>query len=293
MSLNCPKCCIHLPTPAESRTLVVKIGHFYRHEDQSLHQRYLCRACRKSFSTATHHPCYKQKRRLLNPEIFQYLVSGVSQRRLAKTLGANRKTIVNKFLFLSRWADEAQAIYQSQKPKALHIQFDDLETFEHSKLKPLSVVMAVEAKSRRVLGFRVAQMPAKGLLVQKSLKKYGRRKDQRRAARRSLFSDLAKLVDRKVRIQSDQNPHYIKDVKRYFPEANYETFPGKRGCVTGQGELKAASFDPLFSLNHTFVMFRANINRLFRKTWNTTKKQDRLSAHLTLYCLYHNLVLIE
>ena len=293
MMTNCPQCCHHSPTPTASRTLVVKIGHFFRQEDQSLQQRYLCRVCKKSFSSATPHPCYRQKRRLLNPEVFQYLVSGVSQRRLAKTLRANRKTIAHKLVFLSHWAHPFLNHYQNLKPKALHIQFDDLETFEHSKLKPLSVVMAVEAKTRRILGFRVAQMPAKGLLVKRSLKKYGRRKDHRRAARRSLFQDLTKFVDQDARIQSDQNPHYKKDVKDYFPKASYETFPGRRGCVVGQGELKAGGFDPLYSLNHTFAMFRANINRLFRRTWNTTKRPDRLTAHITLYCLYHNLALIQ
>ena len=54
---------------------------------------------------------------------------------------------------------------------------------------------------------------------------------------------------------------------------------------------KKVKFDPLFSLNHTFAMLRANVNRLFRKTWCTTKKPQRLADHLALYALYHNEVL--
>ncbi|MCB0350947.1 MAG: transposase, partial [Bdellovibrionales bacterium] len=66
------------------------------------------------------------------------------------------------------------------------------------------------------------------------------------------------------------------------------TTPGQRGCVAGQGELKKVAFDPLFSINHTFAMCRANINRLLRRTWCTTKRPDRLVAHLDLYVNFHN-----
>jgi hypothetical protein len=56
----------------------------------------------------------------------------------------------------------------------------------------------------------------------------------------------------------------------------------------GQGELKSGGFDPLFSFNHTAAMLRANINRLVRKTWCTTKRIDRLEAHIALYVQFHN-----
>ena len=61
-----------------------------------------------------------------------------------------------------------------------HIQFDELQTIEHTKLKPLSVAMAVSTKDRRIIGFRVASMPATGHLANVSRKKYGSRPDHRR-----------------------------------------------------------------------------------------------------------------
>lgn len=180
--------------------------------------------------------------------------------------------------------------------KTIHIhefEFDDLETFEHSKLKPLSVTIAVETGSRKILGFRVAQMPAKGLLAKKSLKKYGRIRDERKFARKALFNDIQLLVDPCCHIKSDENPHYKDDVRRFFPNAKHSIYKGRRGCVVGQGELKGGGFDPLFSLNHTYAMFRANVSRLFRRTWNTTKKRQRLALHLSLYVFYHNNFLLK
>jgi len=172
------------------------------------------------------------------------------------------------------------------------LQFDDLETFEHTKMKPLSVTLAVEKGSREILGFEVSRMPAKGLLAGKALKKYGPRRDERAEGRDRLFRRIKSVVDPFALIQSDENPHYPADVKRHFPKCTHATVKGRRGCVTGQGELKAGGFDPLFSLNHTCGMFRANVNRLFRKTWCTTKKIQSLIYHLEMYVRFHNEVLI-
>ncbi len=58
------------------------------------------------------------------------------------------------------------------------IQFDELQTIEHTKYKPLSVVMAVCKESRQIVGFQVSKMPATGHLAKLSRKKYGSRPDE-------------------------------------------------------------------------------------------------------------------
>ena len=61
----------------------------------------------------------------------------------------------------------------------------------------------------------------------------------------------------------------------------------------GQGELKKQGWDPIFNLNHTAAMFRANMSRLIRRTWCTTKKLSSLRDHLSLYTTYHNQTLLS
>ena len=131
-------------------------------------------------------------------------------------------------------------------------------------------------------------MPAKGHLARLAYKKYGYRKDERAQGRARLFEKLQPLVLPHATIKSDQNPHYGPDVRKYFPLAIHEAHKGQRGSVVGQGELKKVRFDPLFSLNHSCAMFRANVNRLFRKTWCTTKSPEKLRLHLAIYANYHN-----
>ena len=229
----------------------------------------------------------------MNPQVFKFMASGGSQRMAARLLQINRKTVIRKFIFMALWAHHYFQIDRAQHSPITHLEFDDLETFEHSKMKPLSVSIAVESRTRRILGFRVASMPAKGLLARPALKKYGRRADNRAYARQSLFAELKSFVKVGATIRSDQNPHYPIDVKKFFPTCQHVTTKGRRGCVVGQGELKAGGFDPMFSLNHTYAMHRAHINRLFRRTWNTTKKPERLAMHLAIYALFHNLELLQ
>jgi hypothetical protein len=196
--------------------------------------------------------------------------------------------VKRKFLFLGMHSLLELRKFNLRFPKADIVEFDDLETFEHSRCKPLSVTLAVEGKTRRVLGFSVSSMPAKGLLTRRALKKYGRRKDDRAQGRKNLFCSLRGLVKEDALMKSDQNPHYPNDVKEHFPRAIHLAYKGRAGANTGQGELKKVQFDPLFSLNHTCAKMRDDVNRLARKTWATTKKAERLRLHLAIYFLYHN-----
>jgi len=130
-------------------------------------------------------------------------------------------------------------------------------------------------------------------LARVSIKKYGYREDKRPIAWDQLFRNLTSIVAENAYFESDANPHYPKYLKRYFHKSTHRRFEGGRGAVTGQGELKKLKFDPLFALNHTCAMLRANLNRLFRRTWCTTKTVQGLIDHLSLYVVYHNKVLLN
>lgn len=286
MRPSCPTCSLLPQYIIDSRT-IVRHGRFYRTSDSKSVERFLCKHCGKTFSKATLDPCFRQKKRQKNREIFEQLASGTSQRRTARLKRVNRKTVARKLIFLGLAADE-KLRFDNQTLRVSDFQFDDLETLEHTKLKPVSVTLAVEHPTRRILGFRVASMPAKGLLAKRSLKKYGPRRDERTKMRRELFHELSSIVAQGALIRSDSNPYYPADVKTFFPGCHHVTTLGRRGATTGQGELKKIVFDPLFSLNHTCAMFRYGVSALIRKTWCTSKKRENLRHHLSIYAAYHN-----
>ena len=284
---DCPYCTKKNPK-SEFRPKVVRNGNFRRKSDGRVVQRLLCKECGKGFSYATFDACYRQNKRHKNDPLRKLLCSGVSQRRAALILKISRTTVVRKFLFLAAQAQKKTEDLLKSKPPATEIEFDDMETFEHTKCKPLSITLAVVSQERRILGFEVSRMPAKSALAKIALKKYGPRPDERPQGRARLFERIKPFIRADALIKSDQNPHYPRDVMRFFPHCTHKTYKGRRGCVVGQGELKRGGFDPLFSLNHTCAKIRADINRLFRRTWCTTKKAERLAAHLALYVQYHN-----
>ena len=291
MEVKCKFCLLKHSQSSEYRTQVHHHGFYYRKSDRKKVLRFFCKGCGKSFSQSTRSKCYRQKKRHLNHTIARLLVSGVSQREGARILKINRKTFVRKFIFMGALAKEKLIKTNRSQPKAIEIQFDDMETFEHTKCKPLSITLAVEEKTRRILHYEVAQMPAKGLLAEISRKKYGKRADHRNQARARLFKHLKPIVHVKAQIKTDENPHYHNDVKKHFPVSRHITYKGRKGAIVGQGELKKIGFDPLFDLNHTCATLRARMNRLFRRTWCTTKKPERLDLHLALTALHHNLQL--
>ena len=274
----------------DARPKIVHFGSYVRLSDSRSIPRFLCLRCRHTFSLATGSPCFGQKKRRINEPLRVLLASGVSLRRSALLLRVHRTTIARRLVFLGQQArlsfDQGVSGFQ----RLSEFLFDEMETFEHSKCKPLSIALAVTPE-RKILGFEVASMPAKGLLAEKGRRTYGYRPDHRRKALSALLNRIRPLTVDRVLVRSDQNPHYPGPLSRIFPSGRHETVKGLRGCITGQGELKRAKFDPLFALNHTAAMLRANVNRLFRKTWCTTKKAENLAHHIAIYADYHNSVL--
>jgi transposase-like protein len=264
---------------------IVKNG-FYRGKRTKI-QRFVCRRCRRHFSAQTLALSYREKKPEADLPVLRLLESGVSQRRCAEILGLHRKTVARKLVRIGRQARYGlrEQIAQRVGPTVV---FDEMETFEHSKMKPLSIALAVEEKTRKIIAVEVASMPAKGLLAAKARKKYGRRRDDRPQALSAMCREIQRANADVMLVKSDQAPRYPALIAKHLPRAKHQTFLSRRACIVGQGELKAGGRDPLFSLNHTAAMVRDNIKTLSRKTWCTTKRSDRLQYLLYIYAWCHN-----
>ena len=276
----------------------MKFGQFYREDDAQTIQRYRCKACGKSHSSATHTPTYRQKKRRLNHLVEKDIVSGSSQRSIARKHGCARKTVARKIAFLAERARVKLDHWLAQQQPFDHVQWDELITFEHSRLKPLSVaVMSAVADGetgvhRSIIGFGVAQIPASGLIAKRSVEKYGKRPDRSPAMRKRVLKSAAPYLSPTVLIESDEHASYNDELQKVYPESVHFQYPSVRGSLTGQGELKRTSNDPLFTINHTLAMLRDNIKRLARKTWCTTKRANVLADILAIYSHHHNTRLI-
>ena len=277
-----------------SPDFVIRDGVFWRQDDSKLIQRFRCTKCRRRFSSASFSESYRFKKRRIHMPLLRLLSSGVSLRRSARLLKVHRVTVERKLTFLAKKCRRLNKNYlNSLKGKVHNIQLDDLVTKENSKLKPLSVSVVVDADRRSILALEVSQIPAFGHLAKLAVKKYGHRKSHHRRALKRVFEQITPIVSPEVLIKTDEHAFYPHFVSNYLPRAKHLCFKSERSHVAGQGELKKVSFDPLFMINHTCAMLRANVNRLIRRTWCTTKDPLKLKDHLDVFMFFYNQELLK
>lgn len=282
--MQCPKC--------HSKNFK-KNGRYDRKSDGQYAQRYKCRDCHKSFSSQTFAFNRWQKKAFLNETIYKLLAKGMSQRACAEVLKIHPATVDSRISFFGEISKKFLAEYWESKKKPRNVQFDEAESFIHSKCKPVTIPIAVEKKTRRIITFDVGNICGKGHLAKIAKIRYPEHKSEKKQVLNSFFKVLKTMICEDAKLSSDKSTFYPPKVKEYFPKASYKQYKGRRGCVVGQGELKAGGFDPLFSLNHTIAMIRDNLKRMTRRTWCTTKLKEKLINLINIYALYHNIRIDE
>ncbi len=292
MNPGCPNLkCIHY----QNSTFVIKDGSYFRHDDSRSIHRFKCKACGKRFSSSTSTLEWRHKKRRVNFPLFKLLASGVSMRRAAILLNVHRVTVERKFVYLAKKAELSQRelIERLRMNPVQILQFDDLITSEHTKLKPLSVSVAVDKKRRFILGLKVSQIPSFGHLSKLSRIKYGKRPSNHLEKLTELLSEIKPTLATKLVIETDEHKRYPEVLQRIIPWGEHRQYKSARACVVGQGELKKLHRDPLFKINHTCAMLRANVDRIFRRTWCTTKQKEKLEMHLMIFTQFYNQILLK
>ena len=274
---QCPSC--------KSADFIFK-GYYFVKILRTRKRRYQCKNCKCTFSNQTFHNTYYQRRPDLNEKVFVLLVSGNTQQRTSELLKCSPTTVARKLLWLA-FNKKGQSFVQSE-----HIQIDEMESIEHTKLKPLTIPICVSS-TYKILGLNVGKIPAKGHLAEISKKKYGARENERELALRELLLNLRDVLQIKpLTITTDSHPLYPKLIREYFPNSAHISILSrsmkerKRELIHHKVTKKV--FDPLFALNQRCAKIRSDIRRMTRRSWCTTKKIENLKKHLSLYQIYNN-----
>ena len=283
MKPNCRRC-------GASAAKVIRKGRYFRQDDAQTLPRYFCNACGRSFSHATGSPrCYQKKRRA-NAEIERLFANGASMASISELTRLSPGLVRRRLISSSA---EARARHQARLEALSGVpvtlsQFDEMFTFEHTKLKPIAISVIADAAQYQLLGAIAARSPATGHLAEKSRKKYGHRVDETPACRYQLLESLVGVIDPCACFKTDQHSDYPIVIRTLFPEATHIATKGRPACITGQGEMKKGGFDPLFCINHIQARLRDRIKRLARRTWCTTKRIEYLQMHLDILVDYYN-----
>ncbi|MBO9665799.1 MAG: hypothetical protein J7501_03190 [Bdellovibrio sp.] len=210
-------------------------------------------------------------------------------RQIARILECNYKTVHDKIQWMGIRAKDRNS-KQDLTSETLFI--DEMETIEHTKLKPLTIAVAVN-ENYKILGVRVGTIPAKGKTAAISYKKYGYRENQSAEKTKELLSQISQQISKPFSvIKSDAKPSYSKIINEAFPNTPYQQFIAAENKEKRREQkyLKSEKliYDPIFPVNHTCAKFRDHIKRLSRRNWCTTKIKENLELHLNLYIAYTN-----
>ena len=265
----------------DGKKFYIKKGYYKTKHNHQPVPRYQCKHCKVTFSTHTFRETKNQKKPHINEQAFKLISSGVTLRRAAKILGVAKKTIERKFEFISRLAKEAhEEFLKKEVNKTSYVQFDEMETYEHTKCKPLSISLAVRAKNGDIIDAQVALMRCKGKLAPISRAKYPYwNRDNRNSTTQRVMRSVKKVSKKFITVACDAKRVYPSLVQKIIPNAEVLQFASRKSMIKD---------DPLFRLNHTAAKVRADLSRMRRKTWATTKRLENLQKHLYIYIAWNN-----
>ena len=162
------------------------------------------------------------------------------------------------------------------------LQFDEMQTLEHTKLKPLGICLAVSSCGL-ILQAKVCPLSYRGPMAQFARKKYGPREDRSQITMRKMLKSLKPLTDNRTKFSSDAKPSYRSLMKSIYPKSAYQQHQSREAKKREQVELLTKSHDPLFALNQRCAKLRSHLKRLTRRSWCTTKSPENLQKHLDLF----------
>lgn len=239
-------------------------------------QRYRCKACLRTFTKRTHTLNYRHRKQNLRDKITALYCEGMSQRAMARVLKINRKTVEKYFIEnanVSRYKNLKRL--NQGAIKTTYVQFDELETFEQGKRRPLGVQCSVRAKTGEIISTKVCRIPVKALAISKQYIDHWNQNVNRSTAITDMLLDTKKALNNKyATIACDNAKQPVSLAKKILQSHKVQVY--NSGAENKKIDL-------------TFMKMRQDISRLRRRTLATTKRQDRLQAHLDLYTDYHNM----
>lgn len=256
-----------------------------------MYQRYQCKACGTTFSSRTLNWTGDFKKPELVRTIFQLYTSGCSIRRLAIDLKTTKATVSRTIKLL---AEKCKTYHQEYVANGFIdtdlVFFDEMESFEHSKALPVSIGLAVDINTRKIIDARVAEIKCKGKLKNNILKKqallpphYFTRQNHSPKMRQEVMDEVKKCLKPGGKIITDDKRAYLSLIRSTFNNTVLHIHVASRVSMKHHPEPTA-----LGRFNSVCANIRAYMSRMGRRTLITSKKKEMLQAHLYLYIARYN-----
>ena len=265
--LMCPKCF------SEDYT---KKGWLKNKREAKKIRQYQCKSCNARFSVNSLKDILKQKKPELNQKIMDLYCEGNTLRGIARILKISYDTVTKKWRFMAEKARiKHLTTLEFGEIVTKYIQFDQMETFEHTKEKPLGIALSIRPKTGQILSAKVCRVPIRALSISKEKIKEWNKKTDRKEAFYKMLAETKQALDKGYSVLScDGEQEAVYMAKLMCPKSLIETH--------------VQDYAGMWRLNHTCAKLRHHLSRLTRKTWATTKDRKFLQMHLDLFIAYQN-----
>jgi len=211
-----------------------RIGTFRRPSDQKCIQRFLCKACKKSFSTQTFSTTYWQKRPDIGLKLITKVTGGMADRQIARDLDVAPETVTRQIARLGRHCLLFHQFVMQNCPPPSEIVVDGFESFEFSQYFPMHHHVAVEKETDFFIYFTDSELRRKGRMT--AYQKRRRQKLEMTLGRpdpKAIEKDMKELLVvvlrdlEKAIVYSDDHPAYRRALKQIRTRVEHKITPGK------------------------------------------------------------------
>lgn len=253
-------------------------------------QRFRCQRCGRSFSEQTFRADRGDRKPWTNAPLLELLTSGVGLRQCGRLLGLNIRAVQRKLRKLGATCRDLHERLSRKLPGNLTFQFDEEETFEHARSRPLTMPVLIELQTWFVVAADAGPIrrlacagSARRLEQDRYENEHGPRPDHSRQSVERVLRSLAQRLDgAPLVLQSDEKASYKTLV--------VEVFEGRAVHQCTAGTDPRTVENPLFPINTTLAMTRDNNGRLRRQSWLVTKKCECLLQQMQLFMVYRNYI---
>ena len=237
-------------------------------------QKYQCKDCSKIFTKRTGTINYRKRKQHLRDQITNRYCEKQSLRGLARTMNASYPTIVKYFRENAELAREANKKRLGKGLVTSYVQFDQLETYEHSKKKPVGIQISIRPKTNEIISAKVGYIPVRALSISKEYSKNWNVKARKSKHTLAMILETKKALNKNgATITCDKERSQVNLLKDFCHEDFITLAPSS-------AENK--------KIDRIFRRIRNDVSRLNRRTICTTKDITQLQNHLDLYTEYHN-----
>ena len=285
---HCPNPACDHHQPGSGSWPYRKHGFFRRRTSPQQIQRYLCLACRRSFSNQTFSTTYWHRRPTLLAEVMTHTVGGMANRQIARTLGCAPSTVDAQLGHLGRHCLLFHRHLMQQLPPFVDIVIDGLSSFEFSQYYPFEHLHAVDRNTSWIIHHTDAPLRRRGRMTaaqqrrRTQLEARHGRPDGRaieHAADELLQVGLAGAVRAVVR--SDEHRDYVRPVRRQPCEIEHRRTSSRR---------KRDRSNELFEANALDVFLRHSSANHRRETIAFSRRRADSAYRLSVFTVWRNCI---